>query len=121
MSQRGLLTDISTSRSQEKSSIESVMPFSSALSLSDGVGTRLYSFFKILSEKNWFSLKCYIPRVQYIQQLLNHSKKKGKKEKKVATTHKFDGETSVFFSIFLDPYILEVAKGSLVCIVLNVV
>lgn len=37
-----------------------------------------------------------------------------------ATTHKLDGETSVFLSILLDPYVLEVAEGSFVRTVLNV-
>ena len=41
-------------------------------------------------------------------------------KKIVATTHKLDGETSVFLSILLDPYVLKVAKGSFVCTVLDV-
>ena len=41
------------------------------------------------------------------------------KERKAAITHKLDGETSMFLSVFFDPYILKVAKSSLVRIVLN--
>lgn len=51
-----------------------------------------------------------------IQPTVQHQRKK----KNYATTHKLDGETSVFLSILLDPYVLEVAKGSFVRIVLDV-
>lgn len=42
------------------------------------------------------------------------------KKKNCATTHKLDGETSMFLRILLDPYVLEVAKGCFVRTVLNV-
>jgi hypothetical protein len=43
-----------------------------------------------------------------------------KKKIKNGATHKLDGETSMFLSILLNPYVLEVAKGSFVCTVLDV-
>lgn len=70
-------------------------------------GTYLYSFFKTLSRKNGFSLKCY----NAFSQLYKEN---------CATTHKLDGETSMFLRILLDPYVLKVAKGSFVRIVLDV-
>jgi hypothetical protein len=54
-----LLTDATTSRSQEKSSMESVMPSASGVSpAAAGGAIYLYSFFKTLSLKYGFSLKC---------------------------------------------------------------
>ena len=41
-------------------------------------------------------------------------------QKNCATTHKLDGETSMFLSILLDPYVLEVTKGSFVRTMLDV-
>ena len=52
------LTEGCTSRAQEKSSMESVMPSASGLSSeADGGGTYLYSFFKTESEKYGLDLK----------------------------------------------------------------
>lgn len=41
-------------------------------------------------------------------------------KKNCATTHKLDGETSMFLGILLDPYVLKVAKRSFVRTVLDV-
>jgi hypothetical protein len=59
-------TEGSTSFSQENSSIESVMPSASGVSLAvKGCGLYLNSFFNTESEKKGFSLKNYADEMQY--------------------------------------------------------
>lgn len=106
------LTEISTSRSQEKSSMDSVIPFSSGCSsLAEGGATYLYSFLRTLSLKNWFSLKCYIGGFSFYLTIPDNG----------VATNEFDGETPMLFGVFLHPDVLKVAEGRLISIMLRVI
>ena len=93
--------------------MDSVMPSLSGVSVSAaGGGMNLYSFFRILSLKNWFSLKCCVERDKSVLlQCQWHGQ----------STYEFDREASVFIGVLLDPQILEVAQRSLVSVVLSMV
>jgi hypothetical protein len=103
-------TEFLTCSFQSKCSMASVIPFSSGLSPSELAGGEyLYSFFRTVFVKYWFSLKNCVTGQPGVLTAFSTSQ-----------TYEFHSEASVVCGISGDPYVLEEAEGGLICAVLNV-